>query len=79
MLLDNRGREIETVQVEIDVVRVVTGKAMLVTLSESGREVWIPLSAIDVEDCEITDVGDSGTLAVAKWFAMKEGLAEEGD
>lgn len=35
--------------------------------------VWIPKSVIS-DDSEIWKKGDEGTLVVAEWFAMKEGL-----
>ncbi len=67
----------ENVEIEIDIVKKVTGKAMLVTLTESGNDVWIPLSVIDYEECSITDEGDSGGLVIRKWFAVKEGIVND--
>lgn len=67
----------ENVSLEIDVVKKSTGKALLVTLTETGKEVWIPISVIDCDECSITDEGDSGELVIRKWFAIREGLIDD--
>ena len=67
----------QNVEIEIDIVKRSTGKALLVTLTESGKDVWIPISVIDHDECSITDEGDSGSLVIRKWFAVKEGIVEE--
>lgn len=75
-------RNQENAEIEIDRVLAISssGKAMKVIVSETGEEVWIPISLIvyDGEDaCDVSEVGDSGTLVVKRWFAVKEGLVDE--
>lgn len=48
-----------------------TAKAVLVDLA--GDEVWIPKSVLH-DDSEVTGEGDSGRLAVRRWWGEKEGL-----
>ena len=48
-------------------------KAILVE-DENGEEHWIPKSVIDEETSEVLGEDDEGDLAVAGWFATKEGL-----
>jgi hypothetical protein len=72
----------ESVEIEIDIVKKISssGKAMLVTLTENGKDVWIPIAVIDYDaGCTITDEGDTGVLIISKWFAKREGLIKDGD
>jgi hypothetical protein len=39
------------------------------------RELWIPRSALDLQESEVVQTGHHGTLVVHAWFAEKEGLA----
>jgi len=50
-----------------------TEKAILVQLTD-GAETWIPKSVLH-DDSEVYKLHDSGTLAVAEWFAKREGWA----
>jgi len=39
----------------------------------NGRVEWIPKSQI-VEDSEVQEEGDRGTLVITEWLAIKKGL-----
>jgi hypothetical protein len=65
------GREQPMAEVEVASVEVETAAAILCVIGT--RKVWIPKSAIG-EDSEVNGDGDSGTLYVAEWLAVKEGL-----
>lgn len=61
-----------SIELEVDVVNY-TGKAILVDVD--GREVWIPISCIDLDNTDVEfKRGAFGMLAVEDWFAEKEGL-----
>lgn len=49
-----------------------TGLALLCVID--NEEVWIPVSQINLEESEVTDEGDDGTLVVSEWFARKLGV-----
>jgi hypothetical protein len=68
-----------THEIEIDEVTAVTEKAIGVTVSETGAKLWIPRSVItDTSAVEAdADVGDSGVVEVARWWADKNNLLEE--
>ena len=52
-----------------------TGKALLVSVDDLGRDVWIPLSQIH-DNSEVFDADENATgeLVVSQWFAEKENL-----
>lgn len=50
-----------------------TEKALLVRVAD-GREVWVPKSLI-APGSDVNATNDEGELAVAAWFARKEGLS----
>jgi hypothetical protein len=54
-----------------------TGKALLVELLDTGREMWVPKSAID-KDSLIKNTTPSGRgpapMLLRTWFAKAEGL-----
>jgi hypothetical protein len=58
---------------EIDDVtcKVETEKALLCVIDK--EELWIPKSVMS-EDSEVQGKGDSGTLVVKEWYALKEHL-----
>lgn len=53
-------------------VKHMTRKAVLFSLTGSRREVWIPMSVISEEDLAGTDVGVIGEINVAEWFYTRE-------
>jgi hypothetical protein len=53
---------------------IVTEKAFLVRLDETGEEKWLPQSV--VEDPGSKTVGYAGEFEVKDWFAQKENLPE---
>ncbi len=40
------------------------------------RELWIPYKCVE-DDSEVFEKGDKGTVLVAHWFAVQEGLVEK--
>jgi hypothetical protein len=50
-----------------------TSLAVFVRL-ETGDERWIPKKVIS-DDSEVQQLGDSGDVVVAQWWAKREGLA----
>lgn len=48
-----------------------TEKAILVNIE--GRDIWVPKSQI-LENSEVTEAGDDGTIVLSTWFCEKEGL-----
>jgi hypothetical protein len=54
-------------------LKIQTDKAILVVLEADEEEHWIPRSVLSDEN-ECTELGESGDLWVASWFADKEGL-----
>lgn len=60
--------------VAFDDVEVVaqTEKAIRVRFDD-GREAWIPQTCVDA-DSECWKLKDTGTLVLAEWFALREGL-----
>lgn len=48
-----------------------TDKALYVDLGD--KKTWIPKSLIH-DDSEVWKAGQSGTLVIPEWFALKEGL-----
>lgn len=70
-----RDERDEPLEVEV-IIKALTAKAILVEL-ESGDEQWVPLSCVDLNATNVQlERGAEGTLAIARWFAVKEGLAE---
>lgn len=57
--------------VQVDRVLRESERAILCRIGKA--DVWVPKSVID-EDSEVSAMGDKGTLAVARWFAEREGL-----
>lgn len=53
-----------------------SGKALLIQLQPTKAPVWVPVSVIDLDESDAVDEGDVGTVAIAEWFAEKEGLPE---
>ena len=43
-------------------------------LENGAEDHWVPKSVIDSISSEICKLGDKGTLVIAEWFAIKEGL-----
>lgn len=62
---------VEFVDVEIEAVVFKRPKAVLVQVSETGEEKWIPRSQLHEFDEDNTG---RQTIKVAEWFASKEGL-----
>jgi len=65
----------EPISVDVDEVKYVTDKALLVDIE--GEEFWIPRSQIH-EDSELYNsdhVGESGVLVIPRWLAEEKGLA----
>lgn len=64
-----------TEYVELAGVEVLseTSKAFKVRIPEKG-EFWIPKSLIDEDESTVREEGDTGSVFVAEWFAVKEGL-----
>ena len=58
------------VEIEVTVLRE-TDKALLVMITESKEEIWLPRS--QVVEGEIA-VGDSGSLTITDWIAREKGL-----
>jgi hypothetical protein len=58
-------------EVEVEVMHV-TEKAMLLKIA--GDEHWVPRSQI--EEPEVEEKGDVGTVLLSKWIAGKLGLVE---
>jgi len=54
--------------IDYDECKHVTDQAALLIID--GDEVWLPLSVVE----DAPEVGDSGLIDVAEWFALKEGL-----
>lgn len=50
-----------------------SGKAILVELTDSGKQVWIPKSVIH-DDSEVYEDGTEGIVIVKTWFAEKNDL-----
>jgi hypothetical protein len=69
------------VDLEIDIVKAATDRAILVVLTESGREVWIPRFVITDDSAVTPDASenDTGILTIQEWFAENEGLTEDED
>lgn len=65
------GYDNDPVYIDCDCIKE-TEKAILVNID--GEEKWIPKSQV-VEQSDVQGEGDSGTLAITRWFAEKEGLA----
>lgn len=59
------------VEVKIDHIVHRTDLAVLVAVED--REVWIPKSLFS-EDHDIPEVGEGGTIWIAKWRAVEEGF-----
>ena len=59
------------VDVYFDDVIAKTVKAVLIEID--GDEQWVPRSTLDNDD-DLDVHGGPGTLYVAEWFAIKEGL-----
>jgi hypothetical protein len=59
-----------------------TPKALLIELDDEGQAVthespiWVPLSQIH-DDSEVYGKGDDGSVIVTRWWAVKQGWAEE--
>ena len=67
-------RESEGIELEVEEVKAVTEKALLIVVD--GSEYWLPKGQIH-EDSEMDDSaekGDHGTITVSSWWAEKEGL-----
>lgn len=63
-----------TVELEVERVKRVTSKALLVEID--GEEKWIPKSQI-LDGSEIdgdAEVGASGTIIITAWCAREKGL-----
>ena len=59
---------------EIEDVHCVNTTEKAIRIRTAGDDYyWIPQSVIH-DDSEVFDIGDHGTLVVAEWFAVKEGL-----
>jgi len=52
-------------------VETVTETDMAVLFNDGDQEFWVPKSLIDGE---WPDAGDTGSVMVQEWFAVKEGL-----
>lgn len=52
-----------------------TGKALLISVDDLGRDIWVPHSQIHA-DSEVFDASENavGHLVVTQWFAEKERL-----
>jgi hypothetical protein len=63
-----------SVAIEVRVM-ALTEKALKVQVEETAEEHWVPMSVVDLDETSV-DIqrGAKGTLAVADWFAKKEGL-----
>jgi hypothetical protein len=57
---------------EIENVVCVHATTEAIKVEINGKEEWVPRSQI-FDDSEVQDVGDSGTLSVAEWFAVDKG------
>jgi hypothetical protein len=64
-------KESEFINFEVT-VRALTGKALCVECDDWETAQWIPISVCDFNFKP--DIGESGTLYVAKWFVEKNGL-----
>jgi hypothetical protein len=66
------SRDIDDVEyVRVDAVLRESERAILCKIDKA--QVWVPKSVIG-EDSQVRAMGDKGTLAVARWFAEREGL-----
>ena len=59
--------------VEIEDAMLVRSTAMAGHYRIDGEKYWLPWSG--VEDGSVDTDGETGTLYLAEWLAMKEGLA----
>lgn len=56
-------------------VLALTDLAVRVQVDETAGVHWVPMSVVDLDATEVDlDRGAKGTLAVASWWAEKEGL-----
>ena len=61
----------ESIELEDVTVEVETDLALLCNIDDKKH--WIPKSVVH-EDSEVSSEGDTGTIALQRWFAEKEGL-----
>lgn len=75
MIGDEYGFEGEQV-IEVDFVELLhqTEQAILVR-PENGEKIWIPKKWVSPET-ELFNKGDVGTLVVARWWALENGLED---
>ena len=50
-----------------------TERAILCSIGDTGKELWIPQSLVQ-DESEVYRHGDTGTLVIPAWFARKNGL-----
>jgi hypothetical protein len=63
-----------SVALEVTVLSL-TDKAVRVQVEETADVHWVPISVVDLDETDVEfERGAKGTLAVAEWFAKKEGL-----
>jgi hypothetical protein len=62
----------DTVEFEVEEVKVETDKAILVEIE--GEEYWVPKSQVDDASEVYSKEHGSGTLVVALWWAEQKGL-----
>jgi hypothetical protein len=53
-----------------------SGKAILVESPNLEEPLWIPQSQVHA-DSEIWKQGETGTLTITEWWAIKEGLLDD--
>lgn len=69
------GEEVEYESIGKVRVTGLTDKAAQVRVGGfSGHTVWIPRSVIDTDNSVELQLGESGEMFVAAWFAEQEGL-----
>lgn len=61
----------ESIEIDDVTVEAETDLALLCIIDDKQR--WIPKSVVH-EDSEVQSEGDTGTMAIMRWFAEKEGL-----
>jgi hypothetical protein len=60
--------------VEFEDVEVIKETEMALLCDISGEEHWVPKGQLDTDLNEVWEEGDTGNLAVSRWWAEKRGL-----
>lgn len=55
-------------------VKRTTDAAICCHVEGVAEDVWFPKSQINLDDSDVSEVGDTGSLIVSEWIALQKNL-----